>query len=248
MSRLAAWALLTVLQAWVHDRSRLFPFSSGGGAMGSSAPAVLTRIVRRVRSVAPVVVITFDACATRLQANGFDRPLYDLLLRERLPATVFVSGRWIETHPAEFGMLAANPLIEIGNHSYDHPHMSGLSEGAMSAEVMRTNELIAAYGRQAVGFRPPFGDVDAEVVQVVARAGLPTVMWDVVSGDPGKRATKESIERQVLTHARPGSIIIFHINGRAPHTAEALPEILAALRGRGFSFAPLSQFLRARAQ
>jgi peptidoglycan/xylan/chitin deacetylase (PgdA/CDA1 family) len=187
--------------------------------------------------------MTFDACATRLQANGFDRPLYDLLVKERLPATVFVSGRWIETHPTEFAELAANPLIEIGNHSYDHPHMPGLTEAAMSAEVTRTNDLIAVHGRRAVAFRPPFGDVDEEVVQVVARAGLPTVMWDVVSGDPSKRATKESIERQVLTHTRPGSIIIFHINGRAPHTAEALPEILTALRARGFSFALLSEFL-----
>ena len=200
-------------------------------------------IVRRVRVTAPVAVITFDACATRTQDNGFDQGLYDLVVKEKLPATVFVSGRWVETHPAAFTMLVANPLLEFGNHSYDHPHMTQLDEAAIVGEVTRTNALIATYGRRAIAFRPPFGDVDARLVEIVRRTGLPTVTWDVVSGDPGKRATKEGIERQVIGRARPGSIIIFHINGRAPHTVEALPTILANLRARGFTFAPLSSFL-----
>lgn len=207
-------------------------------------PAVESRgIVRRVHVTAPVAVITFDACATRTQDNGFDEALYDLVLKEKLPATVFVSGRWVETHSAAFRTLVANPLIEFGNHSYDHPHMTQLDEAAIVGEVTRTNALIAAYGRRAIAFRPPFGDVDPRLVEIVRRTGLPTVTWDVVSGDPGKRATKDSIERQVIGRARPGSIIIFHINGRAPHTVEALPEILANLRARGFTFAPLSAFL-----
>ena len=230
------------LEAWVLDRGRIIrpPSSSASTPVASRAS-----VVRRVSSEGAVAVLTFDACATRTQANGFDRALYQLLVRERVPVTVFVSGRWVETHPADFAELAANPLVDFGNHSYDHPHMTQLDDAAITAEVARTNALIAAHGRKAIAFRPPYGDIDEHVVQVVRRVGLPTVTWDVVSGDPGKRATRESIEKQVTSHARPGSIIIFHINGRAPHTVEALPAILANLRARGFTFAPLSRFLGA---
>lgn len=230
------------LEAWVLDRGRVVRPPTG---LAPPASAPRGSIVRRVSSEGQVAVLTFDACATRSQANGFDRALFQLLVRERVPVTVFVSGRWVETHPADFAELAGDPLFEFGNHSYDHPHMTQLDDAGITAEVVRTNALIAAHGRAAIAFRPPYGDIDEHVVQVVRRAGLPTVTWDVVSGDPGRRATRESIERQVTSHARPGSIIIFHINGRAPHTVEALPAILANLRARGFTFAPLSRFLGA---
>ena len=49
----------------------------------------------------------------------------------------------------------------------------------------------------------------------------------------------------MVSHARAGSIIIFHINGRGWKTGEALPEILRGLRERGFRFVQLSELLGA---
>ena len=48
----------------------------------------------------------------------------------------------------------------------------------------------------------------------------------------------------VVGQARPGSIIIFHINGRGWKTHEALLAILRGLRGRGFRFVSLSELLK----
>jgi hypothetical protein len=50
--------------------------------------------------------------------------------------------------------------------------------------------------------------------------------------------------RAVVGHARSGSIIVFHINGRGWKTHEALPAILSGLRERGFRFVPLSELMR----
>jgi peptidoglycan/xylan/chitin deacetylase (PgdA/CDA1 family) len=63
------------------------------------------------------------------------------------------------------------------------------------------------------------------------------------SGDPSTKMTTEAMIREVVEHARPGSIIIFHINGRGWKTHEALPTILAGLRERGFRFVPLSDLV-----
>src|SRR5215213_560069 len=113
MSGLPAWLLGAVLHVWVHDRASAFPLAAGphpvevrvdqsdASEAGHGLPPVPGRVVRRVHVEGNVAVLTFDACATRTQANGFDRPLYELLVKEQLPATVFVSGRWIETHPSE---------------------------------------------------------------------------------------------------------------------------------------------------
>jgi len=200
-------------------------------------------IIRRVDNDDMRIAITFDACATQSQGYGFDRAVYRVLQREQVPATLFVSGRWVEFHPDAMSELAENPLIEFANHSYAHPHMPGLSPDEMGAEIDRTEAALAHYGRRSVAFRPPFGTFDDRLLDVVRSRQLPAVLWDVVSGDPGKRATAPAIVRTVLRETRSGSIIIFHINARAPQTATALPPILRELRARGFSFVHISTLL-----
>src|SRR2546421_11875983 len=90
----------------------------------AAPPPIPTIAVARVVTDEPVVALTFDACATLDQANGFDRAVFDILKREQIPATIFVSGRWLEFHRDEARELAAQPWIELGNHSYSHPHMT----------------------------------------------------------------------------------------------------------------------------
>ena len=189
------------------------------------------------------IAITFDACATKTHGYGFDRHVYQILQREHVPATIFVSGRWVEFHPDVMSQLAADPLIEFGDHSYDHPHMSRLGNDDMEREVDETEAVLARYGKRGVAFRPPFGDFNARMLDVVRERGLPVVSWDVVSGDPAAATTTQGMIHEVGRRTRSGSIVIFHINGRGLKTAEALPSILRELRERGFSFVHLSELL-----
>ena len=192
------------------------------------------------------VAITFDACATHSHVYEFDRSIFDTLKREGVPATIFVSGRWVEGHPDAMEELASSPLIEFGDHSYDHPHMPELTTPEMAQQIDETEAALARFGKHSIAFRPPFGEFSAEVLQVLARKGLPPVLWDVVSGDPSAGSTPASILRTVLKKTRPGSIIVFHINGRGWRTAEALPSVITELRQHGFRFVPLSEMLAAR--
>jgi peptidoglycan/xylan/chitin deacetylase (PgdA/CDA1 family) len=186
-------------------------------------------------------------CATRTQKNGFDRAVLGVLKREAVPATIFVSGRWVETHPAAMDALAQDGLLEFGNHSYDHPHMSRLRAPQIADEIDRTEAVLGRYGRRSVAFRPPFGDWNDLVAQVADEKHLPFVTWDVVSGDPSAKVTTTGMIHAVVKRARAGSIIIFHINGRGRKTAEALPTILKELRTRGFRFVSLSKLMASSA-
>jgi peptidoglycan/xylan/chitin deacetylase (PgdA/CDA1 family) len=192
------------------------------------------------------IAITFDACATLGQTYTFDRAVFETLKRERVPATIFVSGRWIEGHPDVMAELAADPLIEFGDHSYDHPHMIALPRPQMEQEVDETEAALARFGKKGVAFRPPYGEWNLEVLQMLERKRLPAVLWDVVSGDPSVNISAAGIVRNVLAKTRPGSIIVFHINGRGWKTAEAMPSVISGLRLRGFRFVPLSEMLTAR--
>src|SRR5207244_8142431 len=79
-----------------------------------------------------------------------------------------------------------------------------------------------------------YGEVDAELAQQAAHNGLRTVEFDFPSGDPDRHITRDRLIAWVLAKARPGSIVVMHMNRRGWHTAEALPEIVAGLRARGF--------------
>jgi peptidoglycan-N-acetylglucosamine deacetylase len=207
---------------------------SGPGPSATALAAVTTR--------EPVVALTFDACPTQRGPRGFDSDVFEILRRENVRATVFLSGRWVETHREEALALAAEPLIELGNHSYDHPAFSQLTMEEARADIERTDRIIASLDRKSVGFRPPFGDWAAWLP--FQTGGRPIVLWDVVSQDAHGYVSARRMVEGVTGAVQPGSIVVFHINGRGPETKKALPEIIRRLRERGFAFVRVSDLLR----
>ena len=66
-----------------------------------------------------VIALTFDACGGP-RGGRVDTVLIEFLRKEKIPATLFISGSWIDAKPAVFKMLAADPLFEIENHGLAH--------------------------------------------------------------------------------------------------------------------------------
>lgn len=217
--------------------------AAGEAAAGPPAPAAFEHGDRRGNEVA----LTFDACTTRARAP-YDGRVTAELEAMGVPATIFVGGGWAREEPRALAELSRNPLFEIGNHTDTHPHLTRLPDERIREELLRTQaEIAAVTGRVPVLFRPPYGEYDARVLGVAAGLGLTTVEYDLPSGDPDARATKEALVSWVLRRARPGSIVVMHINHPSFHTAEALPEIVSGLRARGLQLVTVSQLLRAQA-
>ena len=141
-------------------------------------------------------------------------------------------------------LLASLPQFELGNHTFSHPHMTEVSDKRIRAELQKTEDLLFKLtGRHATLFRPPYGEYDGRVVRIAAELGLTTIEYDLPSGDPDTVATRDRLISWVTRKARPGSIIVMHINKRGWHTAEALPEIITRLRARGFTFVTVSKLI-----
>jgi peptidoglycan/xylan/chitin deacetylase (PgdA/CDA1 family) len=208
-----------------------------------AAPAAPAAI-NGVTTSESVVALTFDACATLDQANGFDREVFEILVKDQIPATLFLSGRWVETHPGAAKDIAAAPWIELGNHTYSHPRLSLLRPELIRFQIQHTNAILEkTIGRPALTLRPPAGAWDAAVAKIADQEHMPLILWTVVSGDAGGHVPPERMLRTVLDEAKPGGIIIFHINMRAPFTKKVLPDIIAGLREKGFRFVTVSQLL-----
>ena len=192
----------------------------------------------------PYVALTFDLCQKPELPAWFDQGIYDVLTKYDVPATFFMGGDWMRTHVDETLLLASNPKFELGNHSWSHPDLPGLSEEIISKEIVKTQNLLYQLtGRQAKLFRLPAGLYDDLTLSVIAWNGLYTIQWDVETGDPDPTIEAERMNWAVRERVQNGSIIIMHANGRGWHTAEALPEMIEYLQSHGYALVTVSQLL-----
>ena len=169
-------------------------------------------------------------CPTRAPVE-LDERIVDELVTAHAKATFFVSGRWAKAKPDVVRHLAAEPLFEIGNHTFRHPHLIRADDAHVREELASTQELLRSLtGRTPTTWRPPFGEVDDRIAGIAAGIGLVTIEYDVISGDPIPTATATSLVHAVLLHAKAGSIIVMHANHRRFPTAAAVPQIIAGLR------------------
>ncbi|WP_410809290.1 polysaccharide deacetylase family protein [Micromonospora sp. 067-2] len=177
--------------------------------------------------------------------------ILDLLEREQIAATFFLTGKWVERYPELTRRIAENPRFELANHTYGHLAYTAdcydlprVAAGGMTEDAAKTFTVIEPYGgRQTRYFRFPGLCHDAAALAALAPLGVTVVDGDVVSGDPFAKAWKPLV-RAVLDNVRPGSVVIMHVTeANAAMTDEALPHILAGLRERGLIPAPLSEVL-----
>ena len=188
----------------------------------------------------PAVALTFDACP-HPGPRGYDEAIVRVLSDSGVPATFFISGEWAEEHPEAARRLAGDPLFEIGNHSFSHPHLTQASEPLIRRELSRTEHLFDSLGLRHVPlFRPPFVETDNRLEEIAASLGLRTFNCDVASGDPDPAFDSTRIVHAVLQHVQEGDVVIMHVNGRGWHTAQALPAIIGELRRKGVVFVKAS--------
>lgn len=198
------------------------------------------------RGHADAIALTFDACPRPSGAEAYDAAIIEVLRKEKVPATLFISGQWALKHPEIVKDLAADPLFEIAAHGHKHTNMRGQTEAANRAELAKAQAVLTRItGTAPAMWRPPYGEVDTAAVSAATSLGLRTVNFSLSSGDPDKRISAKRLVRGVVENARKGSIVVMHMNGNGVHTAAALPEIITGLKKRGFAFVKVSEFLPA---
>lgn len=186
------------------------------------------------------VALTFDAGADWKPV----RKIVDTLAAEKIKTTFFLTGEWVKKNPRSTHLIADSGH-ELGNHSWNHPAFTGLSDEDIKDQLRRTDEIIhETVGRSTHPyFRPPLGARDTRVKRVVGNEGYMTIYWTLDSRDSvDKGITAEQIRDRVLTKTSPGSIVLLHCGSQA--TADALPEIIKGLREKGLSIVPVSRLLQ----
>ena len=102
------------------------------------------------------IYLTFD----NGYENGYTNQILDVLKKHQAPATFFVTGHYLKTAPELVKRMVKEGHI-VGNHSWSHPDMTVLTDGAIKSELLRVKEETERLtGQKTMNYlRPPRGSV-----------------------------------------------------------------------------------------
>lgn len=183
----------------------------------------------------PVVALTFD--------DGPDPEttprILQTLRQEGVRATFFVVGTKLKQHP-ELVRRIAQEGHALGCHSYDHQRQTELTEEQVWRQIRDCQVLARRAGVSLTAYRPPYLAQNATVRRAVQRWGMPIVMATVL-GEPAQPTPTDAWVYRYARRAHNGCILLLH--DTYPHTADALPELIRALRWRGFEFVTIPEMV-----
>ncbi len=211
--------------------------SLGVGAAESPPDVSYTHISTEEK----VVALTFD--------DGphprYTDEILDLLAEYGAKATFFVIGKNLELY-GEASERAVREGHEIGNHTYSHPGLSGITAPELEREILMNEALIEEKtGKLPACFRPPEGYCTKDVRRTAAAVGCPLILWSIDTRD-WSGIGSEQIVAKVMKEVSPGAIILFHdyIAKNSP-TPAALKKILPRLSEAGYRFVTVTELLSA---
>ncbi len=185
------------------------------------------------------VLLTFDDGPT----PGVTDKILDLLKEENIKATFFVIGQKAAKSPKLLQRILEEGH-EIGNHTYTHISLDGISNKDALDEIRWTSNLVFDLTGQYIDiFRPPHGRLTREKTRLVQDSGYDIIMWTVNADDfwqegRGMRSPL-SIANRVNNRITKGDIVLMHDNSQ--QIVDALLLIIKHLKKRGFYFVTVSK-------
>jgi len=152
-------------------------------------------------------------------------------------ASFFCIGKNVQLYPEMYAAILAAGHV-VGNHTQHHLNGWKNNTANYIEDIQEATKWI-----DSNLFRPPYGRIRfAQINALRLHPNLPQqiIMWDVLSGDFDTTITGEQCAQNVIQHAGPGSIVVFHDSAKAMDRLRiALPKVLARFSKLGYQFKAL---------
>jgi len=202
-------------------------------------------VVRSAVPGRPRVALTFDACMGKA-----DERIISTLVSERIPATIFVTARWLKHNPEALAVFLQNPdLFELENHGQNHipavdkPALIYGIAAAGSPEAVRQEVQGGADAMLAAGiaaphwFRGSTAKYDLPAIAQIRAMGYRIAGYSV-NGDGGSLLGAAVTEKRISS-ARDGDVVISHINQPTHAAGAGVARAIVDLKAKGVEFVRL---------
>ena len=186
-----------------------------------------------------ILYLTFDD-GPHATATPF---VLDELKKYNAKATFFCIGKNVAEHPGIYRRIIEEGH-RVGNHTYNH-----LNGWKTKDEIYFQNVFEAAKYIDSDLFRPPYGRVtkfQAAVLQqsgkapAIGKQAFKIIMWSLLSGDFDTKLSPAGCLQNIILHAKPGYIIVFHDSTKAwSRMSYTLPRVLEHYSKEGYIFKAL---------
>lgn len=201
-----------------------------------------------VDSTVRPLALTLDACSGK-----YDSDLIQFLIRNRIPATIFATKKWLERNAFGLSVIKAHlDLFDVEDHGENHvPAVIGAGKKVYGIPgqpdvvhlrrevVVGASAIEAATGVAPHWYRGATAEYDKAAIEEIGKLGYKIAGFSV-NADAGATLKRGAIEER-LKHVKAGDIIIAHMNKPASETAEGLASALSELVRQGFIFVRLDQ-------
>jgi peptidoglycan/xylan/chitin deacetylase (PgdA/CDA1 family) len=196
-----------------------------------------------------IAALTLDACG-----GSFDADIIHYLTAQKIPATIFVTQRWLNKNPIAFAELKArSDLFDIEDHGARHiPAVVGPGRqvygiaGSPDMEHLKQEVSGGADAIEKLGgtkprwYRGATAEYDLKAIDTIKSMGYQIAGFSV-NADAGATLSRASIVKR-LKAVKNGDIIIAHMNKPRSDSAEGLSDGLTWLTAQGFRFVKLNQY------
>ena len=195
----------------------------------------------------PRIALTFDACMGKA-----DERILSVLVGEQIPATIFVTARWLRSNPDTVAVLKAHPdLFELENHGENHVpaidlpvSVYGIAAAGSTAAVLQevsggANAMQTAGLDAPRWFRGSTAKYDLSAIRQIRGMGYRIAGYSV-NGDGGSLLGAGVTEKRIGA-AKDGDVVIAHINQPTHAAGEGVAKALLSLKRRGVEFVRLSE-------
>lgn len=197
-------------------------------------------------SQAPQVALTLDACS-----GDIDHRILDVLVAKAIPATIFVTGRWLRRNPETVRLLLAHPdLFELEDHGERHlPAVIGTQKpygiapagtaAAVTAEIEGGARSIGeAGGPPPRWYRGATALYSHDALELIHELGYRTAGFSLNADLGASVSAKVAAAR--IDKAQDGDVIIAHINQPRRAAGAGVAKGVENLLSRGYRFVRLA--------
>lgn len=186
-----------------------------------------------------VIALTFDDGPHPKETDK----VLDVLKKYDVKATFFIAGKHANWYPKPL-IRASEEGHEIGNHTFNHPDISNLSNEQIQEEISKCEDiLVKLTGKKPTLFRPPYGSYRKEALAKIAKQNnYKIVLWTTIDARDWQNPPASKIADTIMNNAKNGDIVLLH-DYATNNTVEALDILIPNMISKGFEFVTVSELI-----
>lgn len=184
------------------------------------------------------VTLTFDL---GYEKEGLTPKILDVLKRNNIKASFFVTTHWIETNPELAKQVVADGHL-LGNHTVKHKSLPTLSDEKVREEILGWEDVALQVTGQRPKFkymRPPMGEYSERTLKITKDLGYKTALWSVAIKDWLPMGGSDKAVKGITAQLHKGAVILLH--GNSEDVVGGFDEIVRLIKSKGYKIVPINE-------